>query len=197
MRLRTDEVMLGVFDNTYYDFPNEGDFPSSPTSTLRDPSCKSLGEVSRAFFESLCVQGSGKLRTGQVVSFGKRDCSCADTCPRTNQKICFQPLDAREFPWGRGAMGKPISPLRTVAVDPSVIPLGSALFLPELVGLSLPDGSTHDGCVLALDRGGSIRGRKIDIFTGRATVTRSVNAELPSHKGVHVVSAPSRCVSPL
>ena len=80
-------------------------------------------------------QGSGRLETGATVSFAKRGCGCAAVCPRTSQQICFERLDPARFPHGRGATGHAITPLRSIAVDSSVIPLGTAVHIPELVGL--------------------------------------------------------------
>ena len=75
-----------------------------------------------------------KFRKGGTISFAKRDCECAQICPRTNQKICFDALDPVAFPWGRGAAGKPIHPLRTIAADTNVLPMGTVIYLPELDG---------------------------------------------------------------
>ena len=196
---------LGMFRNTYYDFPSEGDVASKDANananasaaskvTLRDPSCGALADVPRPFFEALCVQGSGSLARGGTVSFGKRDCACADVCPRTGQKICFEALDAKAFPWGRGAAGKPISPLRSVAADTQLLPMGTALYVPELDGLPLGEaGAVHDGCLAVEDRGLKVRDNHIDIFTGRPRTTERIEDMLPSNQGVHVVVATKRC----
>lgn len=179
---------LGSFRNTYYDFPSEAEF-AGPTLALKDAQCGTIREVPRAFFETLCVQGSGTLRTGPTVSFAKRDCPCAEVCPRTDQKICFDVLDAALFPWGRGATGKAITPLLTVAVDSKVIPLGTALFIPELSGLPRDQTNTavHDGCFIAQDRGLKIVGKHVDVFTGHSAVTALWNRLVPSNRGVTVV----------
>ena len=72
---------------------------------------------------------------------------------------------------GGGATGKdslgcnPI-PMRTVAVDPRVIPRRTKLFIRETVGLRMSDGTVHDGYWYASDTGGAIRGAKIDLYTG-------------------------------
>lgn len=72
---------------------------------------------------------------------------------------------------GGGATGldslgcRPIA-MRTVAVDPNVVPRRTRLFIRETVGLRLSDGSTHDGFWYASDTGGAIKGDKIDLYTG-------------------------------
>jgi 3D (Asp-Asp-Asp) domain-containing protein len=186
--------VLGTFKNTYYDFPSEGDFEGEPVS-LMNPQCKAIAGVPRGFYESVCVQGSGTLKAGGTVSFAKRDCACAAECPRTGQRICFDLLDKAQFPWGRGAMGKPITPLTTVAVDSNVIPLGTPLYIPEYDGVARdPSGSAvHDGCFLAEDRGLKVQGQHVDIFTGHREITRLWNRLVPSNKGVTVVLESPRC----
>ena len=181
----------GVYRNTYYDFPKEG--AGDKDATLYDASCNPIARVTQRFHDQVCVQGSGKLAMGQTVSFAKRGCSCAAVCPRTGQHICFDRLDPVRFPNGRGATGGPITPLYTVAVDTSVIPLGTALYVPEMAGLPRADGSPHDGCFVAQDRGLKVVGRHLDVFTGDPATTAKWNTLLPSNKGVHVRIGDPRC----
>ncbi|MFT3767665.1 MAG: 3D domain-containing protein [Minicystis sp.] len=181
-----------LFRNTYYDFPR--DLGGDKSATVYDATCAPIAQVSQKFHDQVCVQGSGRLVTGETVSFAKRDCACAAICPRTGQKICFERLDPQSFPHGRGAAGRPIKPLRTVAVDTTVIPLGTAIYIPELVGLPLPEGGTHDGCFYAEDRGLKVVGRHIDVFTGDPAMTAQWNRIVPSNRGVHVKIGDPRCV---
>lgn len=185
---------LGSFRNTYYDFPAEAEYDGVSVA-LKDARCDTIREVPRTFFETLCVQGSGSLRSGATVSFAKRDCPCAEVCPRTQQRICFESLDPAVFPWGRGALGKAITPLLSVAVDSNVIPLGTALYVPELDGLprDITGSSLHDGCFIAQDRGVRVKGKHLDVFTGQSSVTLLWNKLVPSNQGVTVVLDSSRC----
>lgn len=67
---------------------------------------------------------------------------------------------------GNDSLGcRPIA-MRTVAVDPRVIPRRTKLFIRETVGLRLADGTVHDGYWYASDTGGAIKGAKIDLYTG-------------------------------
>jgi len=186
-----DEPADNVFRNTYYDFPREGQ--GQKDATIFDASCAEIAKVTRAFHDQVCVQGSGRLDNGATVSFAKRDCTCAAVCPRTEQKICFERLDPARFPHGRGATGRAITPLRTVAVDTTVIPLGTPIFVQEFRGLLRPDGTPHDGCFLAEDRGLKVRGRQIDVFTGDPALTTRWNTLMPSNHGVHVTQNDPRC----
>lgn len=191
---KLDGKVLGTYKNTYYDFPSESDFEGEPLN-LMNAACKPIVSVPRSFYESVCVQGSGTLRSGGTVSFAKRDCSCAAECPRTGQRICFDLLDKQRFPWGRGATGKGITPLLTVAVDSSIIPLGTSLYIPEYDGVARdPSGATrHDGCFLAEDRGLAVKGEHVDIFTGHREITQLWNRLVPSNAGVTVVVDSPRC----
>lgn len=67
---------------------------------------------------------------------------------------------------GNDSLGcRPIA-MRTVAIDPRVVPRRTRLFIKETVGLRLADGTQHDGYWYASDTGGAIKGHKIDLYTG-------------------------------
>ncbi|HEY5377065.1 MAG TPA: 3D domain-containing protein [Polyangiaceae bacterium] len=186
--------VLGTFRNTYYDFPSEADF-SGEAVALENGKCKTIKSVARSFYEAVCVQGSGTLSTGSTVSFAKRDCDCAPLCPRTGQHICFDELDAKAFPWGRGATGRAITPLLTVAVDTDLVPLDTPIYIPEFDGVARDPSrtSTHDGCFIAQDRGVRVKGQHIDIFTGHREITALWNNLVPSNRGVTIVLDSPRC----
>ena len=67
---------------------------------------------------------------------------------------------------GNDSLGCRPIPMRTVAVDPRVIPRRTRLFIRETVGMRIADGSIHDGYWYASDTGGAIKGAKIDLYTG-------------------------------
>ncbi len=66
----------------------------------------------------------------------------------------------------RDSLGCRLTPMRTVAVDPSVFPRHSVLFIKQTVGMKLPDGTVHDGFWYASDVGRAIKGLRVDLFTG-------------------------------
>ena len=183
--------VLGTFRNTYYDFPSEADH-SGPAVPLMSASCQPIARVPRSFFEAVCVQGSGALAKGGTVSFAKRDCGCAEVCPRTGQKICFEALDPQSYPWGRGAAGVPIAPLRSVAADTSVLAMGTVIYIPELDGVGA-GGAMSDGCFVVEDRGLKVQGEHVDVFTGVPARTAAFNAAVPSNQGVTVVVDAPKC----
>lgn len=72
-------------------------------------------------------------------------------------------------PFGDGVAGYKLVPYRTLAVDKSVIPYGTVLYIPAAKGteIAAPAGTvTHDGYFLAADTGGAIKGHHIDTFCG-------------------------------
>ena len=67
---------------------------------------------------------------------------------------------------GNDSLGcRPIA-MRTLATDPRYIPRRTRLFIPETVGMRMPDGVIHDGYWYASDTGGAIKGQKVDLYTG-------------------------------
>jgi 3D (Asp-Asp-Asp) domain-containing protein len=124
-------------------------------------SCAPIADVSREFAAQLSLQGTGKLRDGRVLNWWG-PCSC-------ERSPCFQVVKNQ---WGTAGNGRTLQPFRTVAVDRSLIKLGSLLYVPALEGRTMPGrqpwgGFVHDGCVVADDTGGGIRGQQIDLFVGR------------------------------
>lgn len=67
---------------------------------------------------------------------------------------------------GNDSLGCRPIPMRTVAVDPRIIPRRTRLFIRETVGLRMADGTLHDGFWYASDTGGAIKGAKVDLYTG-------------------------------
>ena len=115
-----------------------------------------IGRYPNAFVYELNLEGSGILRDGRVLNY---DGAC-----KYGIGICFKALDLDQHPLGRGVQARPLEPFRSIAVDPRYIPIGSPVYVPELVGVMLPDGTIHDGCLRADDQGGAIKFHKLDFF---------------------------------
>ena len=131
------------------------------STTKGKKSCEPIADVSREFAQQLRVQGTGKLRDGRVLNIWGH-CGC-ETSP------CYKVI---EHQWGTAGSGRALQPFRTVAVDPKLIKLGSLLHVPLLEGRVMPGrapwgGFVHDGCVVADDTGGGIKGEQLDLFVGK------------------------------
>ncbi|MEZ4368969.1 MAG: 3D domain-containing protein [Kofleriaceae bacterium] len=139
-----------------FDEPDEIDFADPDAAWLYTRDGLFIAAVPERFAWHLRMEGSGLLADGRVINtHGK----CG-----YGYGTCFQTLDVRRHPYGRGAGQRPLVPFKSVAVDPRVVPIGEPIYIPELDGIRLPDGSLHDGCVRADDTGGGIKQRKMDFF---------------------------------
>jgi 3D (Asp-Asp-Asp) domain-containing protein len=72
---------------------------------------------------------------------------------------------------GCGVRQDPLLPYRTIAADPSRLPLGSVIFAPDLRGRAFAFAGSayvHDGFLIVADRGGAVKGEQIDLFTDGA-----------------------------
>lgn len=129
---------------------------------------------------TVSVQGAdGGFRTFNFAGTGNAaQTDCRAVFPNVSEgvlagtnRVRWKPTPP-DAPYGLGVMNFRLVPLRSIAVDPSVFPNGTVLFIPRLRGatMSLPDGRQvqHDGFVFAADRGGAIKGQHIDFFKGPA-----------------------------
>ena len=62
--------------------------------------------------------------------------------------------------------GYNLTELRSVAVDPTVIPIGSRLYIKDAADIPLGDSLMHDGIFAANDVGSAIKGNRIDVYLG-------------------------------
>ena len=126
--------------------------------------------------------GNGRLPDGRTLVVAGA-CACA-------RSPCFR--DETQNPWGTGAGDRPLIPFRSVAVDRTVVPIGTRLYIEELDGIAFPGAALalHDGCVTADDTGGRIVGAKLDFFVGGEaayhTLDHAVNLD---HVTVHDAGA--------
>lgn len=99
---------------------------------------------------------------------------------RTNPRyVFFQAREGRAEQGPHGALGVPLVPYRSVAVDPKVVPLGSIGHL----RVPLPGGDTFSAVVIAMDAGTAIAGAgRIDLFCGPDDEAARIAGEL-RHRG--------------
>ncbi len=150
---------------------------------LRDTPLRGMGD--RLFYSGFArkvkIEGSGKtLDMDTINSDGKT----------------FETLDPKKYPYGKGAVKNPfllqakkdpnspyknwaddaLVPFKSMAVDKRLymqrLPSGRKvfvppkLFIPEFVGLTLPDGTKDDGIRWGHDTGGWIKGAHVDNMLG-------------------------------
>jgi 3D (Asp-Asp-Asp) domain-containing protein len=140
--------------NTYYYVCLESVYAGKPrTVPIRDRAGNVLAMVSPAFKRAVDIEGTGRLLDGRLINFAAR----------IDGEIRYLVTDA---PYGIGVGKCQLKPFHTVAVDPTVVPLGSLVHIAETEGMWLPDGSRHDGYWRAEDIGGAIKHDRVDLFVG-------------------------------
>ena len=169
-----DYKLLGRFRPTFYrildESADEWDNSEEATASLLTLDGDLIKWVAPAFKHQLEIEGSGRLSDRRIVNIERK----VDGEARYSV--------VRNAPFGLGDHGYKLVPFRTLAVDPQIIPLGTVLYLPDLVGIKLPSGEVHDGFVFAHDTGAGIAGNRIDVFVGFEndvdnTLTRSRRIE--------------------
>ncbi len=138
-------------------------------------------KLARKDWCNISLQGTAMLRgeDGSATAYvyvdskGPEQVNCDDRLGKLSDKIKVSSRKARyqkvTHPYGCGVRNMPLIPFRTIAVDSTVIPYRTVLFIPGLRGLAFElEGKTyaHDGYVFAGDRGGAIKGMHIDFFSG-------------------------------
>lgn len=119
---------------------------------LRDSHGKTIAYTYRKFKRDLVMEGAGMLRDGRTVTYDQR----------LNGESRFRVTKSK---YGDTVTGCPLVPYRTIAVDKRFVKLGSTIYIPQLKGAKLPDGTIHDGLFIASDHG-HFRGAHIDVFVG-------------------------------
>jgi 3D (Asp-Asp-Asp) domain-containing protein len=151
LRLRATEYYTAI----------ETDYPAGADSAFTAPDGRVLHRGSREFVDAATIEGSARFRDGTLLNLtgdGTSHWRVTDT------------------PYGLATNDCPLVPLRTAAVDPSVVPLGSRIRIPETIGMPLPGGGKHDGIWWATDTGPQISGHRVDLFMG-AGVASMAQAE--------------------
>jgi 3D (Asp-Asp-Asp) domain-containing protein len=181
-----EDMECPAFGLTYYWVAQEG-HGGRRTDPLFGPAPagKVLYRTTRSFHRSLLMEGSGRTKDGRTLN--------VTTPCRPGQSHCFRWLRGSNARWGTGADGSPLMPFRSVAVDTDQIALGTPLYAAALDGLPLPHHRRHDGCLIASDVGGRIRGHRVDLFIGDREMQPTFERWLGDDAALRLEPAPSAC----
>jgi 3D (Asp-Asp-Asp) domain-containing protein len=127
-------------------------YRGSQSTTLRDVHGKLIARTSPKFRRDLVMEGTGWLKDGRTVMYETK----------VQGENRFRITGSR---YGLGGTGCPLVPYRTIAADSHFVKVGSTLYIPQLKGMKLPDGTIHDGIFLVNDHG-HFHGSHIDVFVG-------------------------------
>lgn len=140
--------------NTHYYVVLESEYSKYPVdNVIRTMKGEILARVSQKFRRAVDIEGTGRLIDGRVINFAGRK----------NGEIRYFLSDSH---YGYGVGSCKLVPFHTVAVDPTVVALGSVVYIRETDGMLLPSGEIHDGIWRAEDVGGAIKRDRIDLFVG-------------------------------
>ena len=159
---------LGRFKVTYYWAVDEAEYPTSRSSPLYLSDGQLLGRFSSAFVKAFRVEAAACLKDGRRISYMKQ----ANRVEVVDKFL--------------GCGGHTLADLRSIAVDPRLIPLGSVVYIPQAENVTV-DGQTLGGVFYAHDVGSAIKGKHIDIFVGRKqNMDAFTSAGMGSSSGVDV-----------
>lgn len=150
-------------------------------AVLRDSHGRVIAQTHHKFKRDLVMEGAGLLRDGRTVTYDQR----------LHGESRFRVTKSK---YGDTVTGCPLVPYRTIAVDRRFVKLGSTIYIPQLKGAKLPDGTIHDGLFIASDRG-HFRGAHIDVFVGAGAKSAGPFARKGygsrSHVTVYVAGEPN------
>ncbi|KAJ9077750.1 hypothetical protein DSO57_1013822 [Entomophthora muscae] len=150
---------------TYYWMAIESEFPEDNEQTTDLESCSSgetIKQVSTEYYETIKLEGSGQLTTGELVNCENQECTC------------FEVVDG-------GAKGNRDNPLQPyVSVASIGFPSGTKIYVEKLDGVILPSGLTHNGCVIVDDTGHDLDIAHIDMFVVSHQNYEAMDAVVPS-----------------
>ena len=159
---------LGRFKVTYYWAVEEIEYATSRSSPLYLADGQLLGRFSSAFVKAFRVESAARLRDGRCISYLKKS---------NRATVVDQFL---------GYGGHRLTELKSIAVDPRLIPLGSVVYIPQAENVSV-DGHALSGVFYAHDVGSAVKGKHIDIFVGRkANMDAFTSAGMGSASGVDI-----------
>lgn len=144
---------------TLYYTALEADYPAGQSASFLDIEGKVLRTASDAFLAAAAIEGTAEFTDGVVLNYAAR----------VGGAVRWMEVES-----GLDARGCDLVAFRSAAVDPALVRLGSLLHIEETVGMPLPDGSRHDGSWIAADTGPSIKGNRIDLYTGRGIASMEV-----------------------
>jgi 3D (Asp-Asp-Asp) domain-containing protein len=144
----TGDRALGLFRVTFYWLVDEDAYSGERTCPLYDLQGRLLGYFPEGFMRDFRMESCAVLHDGRILSGPVAGNRC---------RVVTAPVGCNDLA---------LNALHSVAVDPAVIPLGAKLYIPDADGAPLGGGARHDGFFRAQDVGGSIRGRRIDIYLG-------------------------------
>jgi len=157
---------------------------NTPLVPIYNLSNQVLARIPEDLAKKIAMEGSGFIPDGRLINLA---CDCAWPTSR------FFVVNQATTPYGLDAQGKPLVPYRTIAVDTTLIPLGTKVFIREFKDRVMPDGNKHNGCFIAGDIGYGVKGWHIDLYARKYEDYVQIDSSLNGLDTVHVVPKSTNC----
>jgi len=176
------DSLAGTYLITHYWIADEEAFTCLPGDTVRIATAATAEgaafskAVCTEFAESACLEGTGRVRDPSSnewvyinLFLGSEETASNDDnpCHGNVGYAVFMNITAMDAPWGLGSNDNPLIPWRSAAIND--IPFGTCIYVEELDGKLLPDGTAHDGCMRVDDESWSFGSKQIDFMAGLET----------------------------
>ena len=137
----------GRFKVTFYWVVEEEDYPASSAVPLYDKRGNLVGRFCRQFVNDFKREAAARLKDGRCISYLKQ-------ANRVMVDTVFH-----------GINGHTLAEMRSIAVDPRVIPIGARVYVPQAERVVV-NGVPLSGIFRAQDIGSAVKGKHIDVFVG-------------------------------
>jgi hypothetical protein len=128
---------------------------------ILDPNGKVIIEVCSSIYKSCLMEGSCTIELEDKKTISLNYFHIVDGVRR------FKVDTKLTCPYGFGSRSICLDPFYSIAADITKLPLGSVIYIPEVVGTHLPNGDKHSGYFIVRDIGEAIVGEnRFDFFTG-------------------------------
>ncbi len=158
----------GRFKVTYYWAVDEAEYPENKSIPIYLADGSLLGRFADNFVKAFKTEAAANLRDGRKISYLKK----------ANRAMVVDRF--------LGIRGYKLTDLKSIAVDPRIIPIGSVVYIPQAENVVI-DGRRHNGIFYAHDIGSAIQGKHIDIFLGsRSLMDAFMSAGMRSSSSVDI-----------
>ena len=157
---------------------------TNPLVEIKDLNGGVIVQEPKDLVKKISMEGSGFLQDGRLINL-------ANDKGYPNSRFFI--VDQSKYPWGMDSRGKALGELKTIAVDPNLVALGTNVYIPAFDGLRLQNNTIHNGCFIAGDTSYSFSGAHIDIFTGKESNYQYIDNKLNEVEVISIQVGGSKC----
>lgn len=182
-RILTDEEKARLVTASIYYTPDYSDL--DPSVCVGKKNINISDSKNQVVVLSLCEKAvNGCKMQGSCIVQVDQNKVLINYHKKQNNEVYFKTVNTSVCPYGLGDSADNVmsykvmclDPYRSVAADLSIYRLGDVIYMPDLVGVALPNGLVHDGYLIVRDSGGGIKGvGRFDFFTGFENTSKKTN----------------------